>query len=116
MNRHRSPPQKCDRLSRKVLEHDKFGATFAWQIGTGGSALPTRLGALCTVFLQVVLIAYTGYKVSILDAKKDVDILQAVKEDYFDNQYKFGAEQGLQVAIAVGNESNPGQVLDPAYG
>ena len=42
--------------------------------------------------LSIILVLYAGYKVSVLEGKKSIDILQAVKESYFDQTDIFSAE------------------------
>ena len=58
-------------------------------------ALPSKTGAVCSILLTILMLAYTGYKISILTGKKDIDIVQAVKENHFDYSHIFGAAQGL---------------------
>ena len=65
--------------------------------------MPSKTGALCSILLLILMLIYTGYKLSILEGKKDIDIVQAVKEDHFDESHMFGAAQGLNVAVAVLN-------------
>ena len=66
------------------------------------------------------MLTYTGYKVSRLTGKKNIDIVQAVKENHFDQSHVFGAKQGLNIAVAVYNilEPEPGteDLIDPSYG
>ena len=45
------------------------------------------------------MLAYTGYKSSVLERKKSVDILTAVLEENFDDSYTFRADQGLNIAV-----------------
>ena len=59
------------------------------------------MGASCTFALLIILLIYAGYKVSVLEGRKKVDILQAVNKNSYDVNYIFGGEQGLNVAIAV---------------
>ena len=65
-----------------------------------------------------MLIAYTGYRVSIFEGKLSVDILQAVSKDYFEYDYTFGADQGLNIAVAVFDPEDPTtyQPIDPKFG
>ena len=72
-------------------------------IDEGRDALPTKMGALCSIILLILMLIYTGYKISILEGKKDIDIVQAIKENHFDYSHVFGAAQGLNVATAVIN-------------
>ena len=73
------------------------------------------MGALCSILLLIVLLLYTGYKISILEGKKGIDIIQAVKENHIDLEYEFSAEQGLNIAVGVFNPSNPSTIngVDP---
>ena len=61
-------------------------------IDEGRSALPSKMGALCSILLTIALALYTAYKISVLEGKKSVDIIQAVKENHFDDDKVFGAE------------------------
>ena len=70
-------------------------------IDDGRDGLPSKLGALFSILLLILMLIYTGYKISILQGKKDIDIVQAVKENHFDSSHVFGAEQGLNLAVAV---------------
>ena len=65
--------------------------------------------------LFIILIAYAGYKISILEGKKSVDILQAVKEKHFDDSYIFQAERGLNIAVAL-KDNESFHTIDPSYG
>ena len=68
--------------------------------------LPSTIGALCSIMLIIILLGYTAYKVSILEGKKRVDVIQAVQENYFDDEYVFSGEQGLNIAAGVYNPLN----------
>ena len=77
--------------------------------------MPSYMGAFCSIMLFIILIAYAGYKISILEGKKSVDILQAVKEKHYDDSYVFQAEQGINFAVAV-KDSVSFHTIDPSYG
>ena len=64
------------------------------------------------------MIGYTGYKVSILEGRKSIDIIQAVKENHYDDSYVFSSEMGLNIAIAVfgGFYNDTHTLIDPSYG
>ena len=76
------------------------------------------MGAACSLLLFLVICVYAGYKISILEAKTSVDILSVVEEDYFDENYVFAADQGLNIAVTVLNPTDPTSFgpIDPAYG
>ena len=76
------------------------------------------MGTFCSFLLLITLIVYAGYKVNILQGKKSVDVLQAVNKNYFDDDYTFGAKQGLDIAIGVTDYHRQGayELIDPKYG
>ena len=59
------------------------------------------MGAFLSVALFVILAMYTGYKISIIEGKRSIDVVSAIKENHFDDSHVFGADQGLNVAVAV---------------
>ena len=83
------------------MDLDQFGQSFGLQLDKGKDRLTSKLGTCCSFFLAIVLVAYAGYKVSILEGKKGVDILTSVSKNHFDEEYTFGGEQGLNLAVAV---------------
>ena len=87
-------------------------------LDAGQDVLPSKIGALCSILLFVVMIVYTGYKISILDGKKSIDIIQAVKENHFDDNHIFTSNQGLNIAIGIYSASDPRthELLDQTYG
>ena len=77
------------------------------RVEEGKDALHTKMGALCSLLLSVIIIVYAGYKISILEGKKSIDIVQAVQEHYFDDTHVFSNKQGLNIAVAVFNPFEP---------
>ena len=82
------------------------------------SKLPSKMGALSTFLLFVMLSAYTYYKCDIMLNKKDVEIISVVKQNYFKTDYKFSNKQGLNIAVAALDPFEPSQYkqLDHSYG
>ena len=76
------------------------------------------MGALCSILLLVLMLTYTGYKISRLTGRKNIDIIQAVKENHFDANHVFGAKQGLNIAVGVFDPFTPStlQHIDSSYG
>ena len=76
------------------------------------------MGTVNSFLLLIVLIVYSYYKFDIMLGKKDVDILSAVKENYFKPDYTFGSKQGLNIAVAVFDPFDPSNYkqLDWSYG
>ena len=94
-----SESKRCATVGQKLLGYDRFGEKYGLRLDDGKDALPSKMGTVCSIVLLIILVAYTGYKVSILGGKKSVDILQAVSKHHFDSDHAFGGEQGLNFAI-----------------
>lgn len=101
-----------------MLDLDKFSSSMQLGIDKGRKNLPSKLGALCTVLLFVILVAFAAYKLDIVGQRKRIDIFQAVYENYFDDAYVFGADQGFNIAAGVYDPTDPRQTseIDPDYG
>lgn len=81
-----------------------FSQSYTLRIdGEGRDALPSKLGAIFSILLMIIMLLFTGYKISRLTGKKNVDIIQAVVENHYDDEFVFGGEQGLNIAVAVLN-------------
>ena len=76
------------------------------------------MGACCSILALILLVAYGGYKFSIMEGKKSVDLVQAEIENQYDYSYKFGGDDGLNFAVAIMNPFDPNtyKLIDPAYG
>ena len=83
---------KSCKVDEKLLSIDKFGQSFAMRLEEGRNALPSRIGALCSIIFVITLLSYAGYKIWILEGRKNVNILQAVKEDHFADTYTFSSK------------------------
>ena len=75
-------------------------------MGDGNTSVPTFMGAFCSIILLFVTLAYTGQKIDVFLSKKDVDILSATTDSYFDVDYVFGGPQGLNIAVAILNQDS----------
>ena len=67
---------------------------------------------------MIAILSYACYKFYVLEAKKSIDILQAVSENHFDDENIFSGKQGLNFAVAVYNAFIPASHshIDPSYG
>ena len=63
-------------------------------------SVESYLGALLSLIILVTTSSYAAQKLDILLAKKDVDVLAAVKELEFTSDYKFTYKNGLNFAVA----------------
>ena len=88
------------------------------KLDQGQDSLPSKMGAISSLFVISLLLVYTYYKFTIMDRKKDVDILSAVRENHFGLDHVFGNDQGLNIAVAVFQPFDPSTLmqLDHSYG
>ena len=63
--------------------------------------LTSAVGGICTLLLMFILLAYAGWKFSVLVGKSNSNVFQAVSKDYFDETEVMSGEQDLKVAVAV---------------
>ena len=106
-------------LGQKLRKFDQFGQHYDIQIEEGKATMTSAVGGICTLLLVLLLLAYAGYKGSVLLGKTNFNLVQAVSRDYFDETDVMGAEQDLKVAVAIYSPFyNPetAQLLDPTYG
>ena len=88
-------------LGQKLRQYDQFGQPYNIRIDEGKVVLTSAIGGICTLFLMFILLAYAGYKVSVLLGKSNSNVFQALSRDYFDETAVMDADQDLKVAIAV---------------
>ena len=106
----------------KLIRLDHFGQTFAFKVEDGSDVKHTKIGSCCTILLIFIILAYTGYKIHVLNSRQAVDVLQAIAENTFEDDYIFGADQGLNVAVSISSinsawtVSNEVEEIDPSYG
>ena len=74
------------------------------------------MGAFCSLFLTIVLLAYTMQKIEVMISKKDIDILTSLNDSYFDSDFSFGFKQGFNIAVKWQNASDETEYLDPSIG
>ena len=70
----------------------KFGQPFSLKLDKDKDVLNSKMGAICSILLTLLLIAYMVYKATVLEGRKNVDIIQTITENYFDEHYTFGAK------------------------
>ena len=66
----------------KFLQTDIFGEAFTMSISKGIQRLPSRIGVLLTLFVSLILIAYTGFKMQIMIEKRWIFSYFIKKNDF----------------------------------
>ena len=102
-------------ICEKFLKTDIFGEAFTMSISKGIHRLPSRIGVLLTLFVSMILIAFTFNKVQIMIEKND-DVMYSMTEDYYyDSEYVMDASKYFNFAIALtGFDNDRESVLDPS--
>ena len=84
----------------KLLNLDQFGENFSMKMEKDMSSLPTWMGTLFSIVLIFIVAAYSCQKIDILVNRKDVDIVTASIDSFFDQDYVFDYDAGLNIAFA----------------
>ena len=71
---------------------DRFGESFTMKFDGGKKELKSITGTTLSILLIIFLLGYTALKVDNLIRRNQVDIISAVNEDYYNEDYRFGAK------------------------
>ena len=75
------------------------------------------MGSFLSVVFYCLIIAFAYLKAEIIYKKKDIDILTSVQKNYYDEEDRFTAENGFNIAVGLTNfDGKGGQILTPDYG
>ena len=85
---------------------DFFGSGFNLNIDDDVQDVKSRTGCLLTLLLALVTLAYTFQKTEVLIQKSDTQIMVHFEEEYFPDTYKFGYEQGFNIAVGFSSYDN----------
>ena len=101
----------------KLLKLDFYGENFRMKIDRSVESLPTWMGTFCSLLTLVIMVAFTALKLDVLLRKDDINVLVAMREYFFPDDFVFNNAQGLNVAAAiVAYSSDPEPILDPTIG
>ena len=67
--------KKSCNICEKLQRYDQFGQSVTLHLDQGNDTLSSKMGALCSLVLLILVLAYSCYKVYILQAKKSIDIV-----------------------------------------
>ena len=94
-----------------------FAESFRMRFDKGKSALTSWVGSFCSIFLTVIVLAYTYQKINVLIDKKDVDVLQTTKFQALTDDDTFSFTNGFNIAVAyTGFDSETEPFDDPTIG
>ena len=105
------------RLGKVLIDQDSFGEHFNLSLDGDSQVAQSYMGSLCTIIILCVTVLYTVMKLDVLMAKKDVDVLSAVKELVLTADDKFSYENGFNIAVAFTEYNTKREYeLDKKYG
>ena len=70
---------------------DRFGQSFTMKFEGGKTELKSMTGAILSILLIIILLSYTALKVDNLIRRRQVDIISAINEDFYEDDDQVGA-------------------------
>lgn len=87
------------------------------KIDGGEVGIKSWMGSLCSIILATVMLAYMYQKMDVLIARKDVDVLSTINDQFYSDDFIFSYENGLNIAVAfTAYDQEQEWILDPTYG
>ena len=94
-----------------------FEESFSMRLTDADESVKSFMGSACTFLLISVTLIYAYFKFDVLLNKKDVNILSAVRDLHYNDDYIFDYSMGLRIAIAfTAFDDERDWILDPSYG
>ena len=94
-----------------------FAESFSMRLTDADESLKSFMGSACSLLLLSVTLIYAYFKFEVLLHKKDVNILSAVKDLHYDDDFIFDYSKGIRIAIALtAFDDERDWILDPSYG
>ena len=80
----------------------------------GKASIGSKIGAMCSLFLFIILLIYGGQKLSILVQKADTNLTVTRLSNYLDDTEKITADDGMFFAFTVRNFAREaeGKIID----
>ena len=63
--------------------------------------MPSRIGVLLTFLLTIILLAYTGFKMSIMFNRNDNVMTSITNEFHYDSDYVMDRSKNFNFAVAL---------------
>ena len=76
------------------------------KFSNGQEALTSVKGAILSIILWIILLGYLLLKVDTFMRRKQVDIISAVQEDFYDESHIVLAKQGFNFAVTLLNNES----------
>ena len=83
----------------------------------GNDKVNSYMGSICSLFLFMLICLYGYQKMDVLVAKKDVDMLSATLDYFYEEDFVFHYQNGFNVALAfTAYDDETEVILDDTYG
>ena len=81
------------------------------------SYVQSTMGSILSILMFVMVVIFSYQKMKVWITRRGVDIASATNDSYFDDEYIFSFEDGLNFAIAfTAYDEVTEPILDPTYG
>ena len=75
------------------------------------------MGSFCSIFLLLMISTYTFQRIEVYRLRSDVQVFQSISNGFYDDEYVFGVEEGLNIAVAfTGYDNESEDSLDLSIG
>ena len=99
------PKSGCGNLSEKALKIDAFGRPFEFILPNRTKRYKTLAGSILTVFLAILVILYTAYKLQLLLSNDQVFLTVTSEENFSYESEEVSAlsnsEHGFNIAVGL---------------
>ena len=87
------------------------------KIDKGHSIMTTSVGSIFSIILIIIVGMYAFQKTNIMIRKTDDYVMTSTQDSFFDLDYRFGYEQGFNIAVAfTAYDSIEENILTPDIG
>ena len=96
---------------------DLFGEHFKMKIDEDESILQSTMGSILSIIMMLIIGFIAYQKTDVWLQKKGVDIISATNDSFFDDDFEFSYEDGLNFAMAfTAYDDVTEPILEPEYG
>ena len=108
--------KSTSRFSRALLSIDQFPEPLQMQMDGGKTSIGSPIGALCSILMLIVVIAYAAQKTVILVNGSDTNLQVTRLEDFFQGSESLTAkDDGLFFAFSFYNYLTPNTPVDYTF-
>ena len=100
------------RISKKILEYDRYGAPINFNYSSGSTVFSTGLGACLSVFVILISFAYFANSMHVMYNRKDSKISAFIADQFFTYNDTITKDDGFQMAIGFDPRQGATNIFD----